>query len=212
MKAMIATGMIIFLVFFIGCSKEEKTYKDIDNNDNALKISAEDQALLEKAADKKIGMFMTALKGELMAAMKDGGPVNAISVCNESAPEIAMAHSEMGWTISRVSDRARNQNNLADSAQLEILHKFTDTAIHSTEEWADSTYYYYKPIRVAGMCLGCHGPADKLAPGVSEKVAELYPEDKAVGYAPGDLRGMFVVEAEWPGALDYAKEILNDSL
>ena len=48
--------------------------------------------------------FMGELKGELQAAMKDGGPVNAIGVCNLKAPEIAAQKSqESGWQLARTS-------------------------------------------------------------------------------------------------------------
>ncbi|RPH93345.1 MAG: DUF3365 domain-containing protein, partial [Lysobacterales bacterium] len=31
------------------------------------------------------------------------------------------------------------------------------------------------------------------APSVAQKIAELYPDDKASGYSEGDIRGAFVV-------------------
>jgi hypothetical protein len=48
-----------------------------------------------------------------------------------------------------------------------------------------------KAIPTGGLCLQCHGKA--LAPPVAEKLAELYPGDKATGYEQGDLRGAFVI-------------------
>ena len=48
-----------------------------------------------------------------------------------------------------------------------------------------------KAIPTGGLCLQCHGTA--IAPPVAEKLAELYPGDKATGFEQGDLRGAFVI-------------------
>ena len=54
---------------------------------------------------------------------------------------------------------------------------------------------FYRPIRIGvDVCLKCHGDAESLAPEVSDRLAELYPDDRATGFAMGDLRGAFVVE------------------
>ena len=54
-------------------------------------LAAEGKALIQK--------FGGTLKGELQAAMKDGGPVAAIEVCNVRAPEIGaqVAAESDGW-------------------------------------------------------------------------------------------------------------------
>lgn len=52
------------------------------------------------------------------------------------------------------------------------------------------------PILTAAPCVNCHGATDTLAPAVVARLAELYPQDQAVGFAEGDLRGWFWVEAE----------------
>ena len=48
-----------------------------------------------------------------------------------------------------------------------------------------------KAIPTQPLCLACHG--QEIAPPVAEKLAELYPGDKATGFEEGDLRGAFVV-------------------
>lgn len=54
----------------------------------------------------------------------------------------------------------------------------------------DDELGYYQPLMVSEMCTQCHGPVADLQPGVRERLDELYPEHQAVGYAPGDLRGL----------------------
>jgi uncharacterized protein DUF3365 len=53
------------------------------------------------------------------------------------------------------------------------------------------TFRYMKAISTKGMCLTCHG--DKIPSKVSEKLDELYPEDKARGFKKGDIRGAFSI-------------------
>lgn len=57
-----------------------------------------------------------------------------------------------------------------------------------------NTIAFYAPIRVNEFCLQCHG---KLGETLSEKnyevIKELYPEDEAIGYSAGDLRGIWSI-------------------
>jgi hypothetical protein len=46
-----------------------------------------------------------------------------------------------------------------------------------------------RALPTQGLCLGCHGPVEQLAPGVAERLKALYPDDRAVGYSLGQLRG-----------------------
>jgi hypothetical protein len=51
-----------------------------------------------------------------------------------------------------------------------------------------------RPISQRPLCANCHGPADRLSPGVRSAIAERYPADKAVGFKEGEIRGWFWVE------------------
>lgn len=150
-----------------------------------------------------VAEFAGALKAELTAAMQAGGPLNAIEVCHTRAPAIADAVSlGSGMQVSRVSLRNRNPGNAPTEWQAAVLRDFEgrlaagETA--DTLSWQEIAqtdgpreYRFMKAIPTAPMCLACHG--ESLAPAVAEKIAELYPEDKATGYREGDIRGAFVV-------------------
>jgi hypothetical protein len=53
---------------------------------------------------------------------------------------------------------------------------------------------YMRALPTQGMCLSCHGSADQLAPGVAERLKALYPEDRAVGYSLGQIRGAMTLK------------------
>jgi hypothetical protein len=47
--------------------------------------------------------------------------------------------------------------------------------------------------------LACHGPEEALQPEVRAALDQRYPEDRATGYAAGDLRGAFWAEVPLAG-------------
>ena len=54
----------------------------------------------------------------------------------------------------------------------------------------DGRYFrFMKTIGVKPMCLQCHGSAEQIPPTSAAMLSKLYPNDRAVGYAAGDLRG-----------------------
>jgi len=142
------------------------------------------------------------LASKLFAERAEGGPTPAVRVCSEVAPAIAAAASREGRTVRRVSLRARNPGDEPDSwerPRLEALARSQSEGrlpdeLHEVVESADGVRLrYLKPILVAEPCLACHGDPARLDPEVVAILAERYPEDRATGYAVGDLRGAFSV-------------------
>lgn len=162
-----------------------------------------DQAQEVEQAKQAISVFGAELKSELMSAMKAGGTVNAISVCNTSAMDISAEISrEKNMNLSRVSLKNRNPANAANNWQSKVLLSFEKRQAQGEDPqslaWQEITetdqgteFRFMKAIPTGGLCLQCHGAT--LAPEVSEKLADLYPQDKATGYREGDIRGAFVV-------------------
>ena len=60
------------------------------------------------------------------------------------------------------------------------------------EENGKRSFRYMKAIPLFGVCVNCHGA--KIKPQLSTRIYELYPDDKARGFNPGDLRGAFTVK------------------
>lgn len=147
--------------------------------------------------------FMQSLKGELQAAMQAGGPVIAIAVCHEKAPEIAEALSaEKGWQVGRTSLKLRNPGNAPDAWEEKALKQFETRKVGGEDpkslEYFEivktkdgKVFRYMKAIPTAEVCLACHG--ENVAAPVAEKLQLLYPEDKATGYKAGDIRGAFTI-------------------
>ncbi|MFW6093145.1 MAG: Tll0287-like domain-containing protein [Pseudomonadota bacterium] len=148
--------------------------------------------------------FQQTLMGELQAAMAEGGPVQAIDVCREVAPAIAARASEAsGAAVGRTALRVRNPDNAPDPAAVEVLEAFraevdADAAV-APERYTvhgDGSARYMRAIVLQPPCATCHG--ERLAPAVTEALAEHYPEDRATGFSVGALRGAFIID--WPAA------------
>jgi hypothetical protein len=162
-----------------------------------------DQALADEAKGI-IKQFGGQLKGELQAAIKAGGPVEAIEVCNKKAPAIAHDLSEQtGWEVARTSLKLRNPGNAPDAWERQVLERFeADKAAgkdvqklsyaETVEEPAGKTFRVMKAIPTGKVCLNCHG-ADTVKPEVEARLADLYPSDQARGFKVGDIRGAFTL-------------------
>jgi len=138
-----------------------------------------------------------ALFGELFrtlqATMTRGGPEAAIAVCRERAPEIAARVStEHGLRIGRTSFRLRNPDNRPPPWAEPWIERHLEEPLHLAGPRGELGVLL--PIRTAAPCLACHGPADRLAPGVAAALDRIYPDDRGTGFAEGDLRGWFWVE------------------
>lgn len=144
-------------------------------------------------------MFET-LKGELQATMKQGGPMAAIEVCNQKAPEIAAAKSkEHGFQIARTSLKPRKR--APDEWETQIMQSFEqrkaagedpakiEHAEIVTDAKGGKSIRYMKAIPTAELCITCHGAEVEAT--LAAKIKELYPNDQAMGFKAGDLRGAF---------------------
>jgi len=146
---------------------------------------------------------MQTLKQELQAGMQEGGPINAISVCNLSAPAIANTYSvSRGWDVGRTSLKVRNPANAPDAWERSVLESFEERKT-AGEDPAKMEYHevvrqdgvkqlrYMKAIPTAQLCLACHGESvDSIT---RTRLEKLYPEDQALGYKAGDIRGAFSI-------------------
>ncbi len=177
----------ILCVNLMACNEQSITYKEISERTEQSKDVVKE--------------FAGLLKGKLQSAMKAGGPINALSVCQEQAPLLARQLSEKyGWDIHRTSLKPRATK--PDAWETQIMQGFekqhTDgdgfNYLFSQDIVAvkgKPTFRFMQAIETKGMCLACHG--ENIAPEVADKIAQLYPNDQATGFKLGDIRGAFSI-------------------
>lgn len=155
-------------------------------------LSAQPQ--LTPAAQKALTQYKQDLQAALQAGMAQGLD-EAISACNTQAPQIADRLSQEGIRLGRSSHRLRNPQSIPpDWAQptLEDYLAHPETRLPRHVQLDNHRAGYIEPIVLKPLCTACHGT--HLADPVATRLAELYPDDEATGFEPGDLRGIFWVE------------------
>lgn len=187
----------LFALCFLGLSVVQAPAQDSDILSLSRSIS---QAMLKELGQK------------LQSAMTEGGAVNAIGVCNTQAPEITGRVSAQNQVkLSRVGTRARNPvMGVPNEWQARALAQFdaglargdkpAEMEFSETITKSDGSkeFHFAKPIVLQPMCVACHGGPEQISPEVKSKLSELYPNDKAVNYQPGQLRGAVVLSRSAP--------------
>lgn len=155
-----------------------------------------------------------AMPPKLLAVLTEeinrNGPESAIAVCRDKAPQMARAASEQsGWQVRRVSLRQRNPKAVPDAWEQAALQDFDRRAAAGespatlerhelVQEGGRAVYRYVRALPTQPLCLGCHGTSEQLSAGVSARLRELYPDDRAVGYAAGQIRGAITLKKPQP--------------
>jgi len=146
------------------------------------------------------------LMAALNTAIQASGPADAIDVCKEAAPRMARAASEQsGWQIKRVSLGNRNPKATPDAWERRTLEEFdrkqkAGVAPTKLERWevvtenGQAVRRYMRALPTQPLCIQCHGTPDQLGAGVAQRLQQLYPHDRATGYAVGQIRGAMTLQ------------------
>ena len=208
MKSWLAA--LIALSLLTACPSEEPTTEPAATTEAP---SAEAPAVDEQASSDQIAIDRTrdaakrlggSLKQRLVAEMGEAGPVAAATVCSTDAVSMTSAvASESGVRVGRSSLRLRNPANGAPEWVAAWLAEQGErpaegvTGLARVDEVDGRRYArVLAPLATEAPCLVCHGPKEGLASDVAGLLAERYPEDAAVGYQLGDLRGALWAESE----------------
>ena len=147
--------------------------------------------------------FATETKKLLMKnvveQMKIGGPESALEFCNIEAMPLTKSMSDKhGLVISRVSDKRRNPKNVANQEELKLIEQYKKQLLAGELlKPVRTETHYYEPLVTNAMCLQCHGgPGKNVQPKVATKIADLYPNDLAMGYKENEVRGLISIKTK----------------
>jgi len=152
-----------------------------------------------------IKMLGKTLKSHLKAEMKaDKTVLKAIDFCATKADELTKeVNSKLPKNVKvrRTSLLTRNEANKPDALDKaimqEIISDMNKTNIDVSKPLMVETpsgYRVYKPLFIKPVCLKCHGSSKEVSAKVQKVISSKYPNDKAIGYKEGDLRGLIVSE------------------
>lgn len=189
-RCICSPGMALFVGAVAACAPGADEAAVVDDETSARVV-----AVASPAASRLAG----TLSGELMAAVREGGPAHAIDFCATEALELTgrvAAESGEGWQVKRTARRVRNPANAPDDLEADALDRFhaAETEGDRLEELVQRTsegdYRFYRALRIAPLCMECHGPREAMQPAVLEALDARYPDDQATGYTEGELRGL----------------------
>lgn len=152
-----------------------------------------------------------ALMSKLIGAIESGGPESAVAFCSDAAQALTARFSHDGVQIRRVGTRVRNALNAPDTLEQRMLQLYEAERVAGRPLAERSEVAHtgpnggwelrmFRPITLLDRCVACHGTNEQISPAVRTLLATRYPDDKAVGYAPGDLRGAISVRVPLPSA------------
>lgn len=151
-------------------------------------------------AHKLAARILDQIRGEVVRALENGGPLRAVVVCKYSAPDITSTISrQSGKRITRVTLKPRNRAiGEPDTWEQGVLLDF-EKRLSKGEKVADlehaaivqepiGRYFrYMKAIPMGPACVACHGA--NVSDALKAMLAAEYPYDKATDYAIGQVRG-----------------------
>jgi hypothetical protein len=149
-------------------------------------------------AEQAMNELQQALLAKLKTTMESGGPVAAVEVCRTEARTIAeTVAKKQGIELGRTSHRVRNPANAPRPWARAIVEG--SAGVKSGAERIrvvdlGERVGVLRPIGTADMCTRCHGAEADVRRNMGGALAAAYPQDRATGFSPGDLRGWMWAE------------------
>lgn len=183
MRNIIIAGIVLI---FMSCNKSKFE-----------PISEEKKAELMILGDNISSEMQAVLLQNVSDAIQKGGVEFAIEFCNlEAVPLTDSISKKFDVKIQRLTDKNRNpENSITSEFDAVAWQKIKSKQSDFIAQKKSGEIYYYKPIMM-GMptCIQCHGTRNDISKKTLELIDLKYPEDQAVDYEMGDLRGMWKIK------------------
>ncbi|MBK1830995.1 DUF3365 domain-containing protein [Verrucomicrobiaceae bacterium R5-34] len=188
----------LMLLMYSSCDRPSTADTTVNTTDHS-----EAAEIGEQASAK----LMKTLGTQLKSALQQGGPENALHVCQQIAQPLTaeVSRDDVNFKVTRTALKVRNPLNAPDVTSREIMEKWQrlmsggeDLPEHEIIESGDQLVFY-KPIMTQEICLKCHGDSNSFSAELRSNLNRLYPKDEAIGFKKGDLRGAFRVEISTDG-------------
>jgi hypothetical protein len=195
----LGTAQTVLAVDALGPARSDALINAQDKPASAIDVN-------ERAARAReiVQSFREKFKVALHANIKSDGLAGSVASYQTFTAEIMTTLAEESqFEMGRTSLRLRNPDNAPDPWEQAGLEKFAAEIkagadpmkleffeITKTRE-GQNLFRFIKPIVMRDGCLGCHGTEVKAD--VKAEITKLYPDDKALGYALGEMRGAFTL-------------------
>ncbi len=165
-----------------------------------------DESSIKKEGMEYIMMLGGTLKSELQAKMKeDPSGVSAAAFCAGSAENLTKevnAKLPKYASVRRTALKTRSEANAPDATDIGVMESFQSEIASKTFNpqspikvvSVGETTRVYKPLVMEAACLKCHG--ESISAEINTMIHKQYPNDKAIGFKEGELRGVIVAEIQ----------------
>ena len=115
-------------------------------------------------------------------------------VCKPVGQRAQKIGAATGWTVQQLAKKYRNPAHEPDAEARRLHEQFSENP-EQMDTWIRTVrnetpgWRYARRITVQPSCTACHGPKEKRP----DFVKKGYPDDRAYGFEPGDLRGIYAV-------------------
>jgi hypothetical protein len=196
--------LLAFGLALTACGNHAET-NNVEEDPEANTTEVSEAWRMQRLTDTSLAITkqaFEALSNVLMLQIKSGGHAAAVRFCNEQAlPMTEALAAQHGIAINRIATRYRNPANAANAYEQALLAEW-EPQVRSLEKPAPrllnagDSLHWYAAITISNpRCLDCHGllAEGDLFPETQAAIKALYPNDKAVNFELGDLRGLWKI-------------------
>lgn len=186
---------VVLAGWFSSCqntSPNENSYSNSTIFEQKIAINNDSLINLGQSIAKKT--FQT-LSSHLKKQIETGGVDSAISYCNVNAIPLTNSLSNRhNVSIKRVAKKYRNQANALSDEEASIFEKYKNNELQGAtiQMNNEGKQVFYSPIKLQPLCVICHGTKEQIGENYT-LISQLYPDDKAIGFVPDELRGMWSI-------------------
>jgi hypothetical protein len=197
-------GLVLLLIAGLaGCQSADESAGDTAPTDAPDRESVETPAArADGPPDTLRTSVVRAVRGidqmrSQLATTFDPGNVTKETfkqVCKPVGMRAKSVARDSGWVVQQLAEKYRNPAHQLDSLAA-IAHTMFDENPGADAMWRQTSmngasgWRYFQRITVEPSCLACHGPKEERP----DFVKAGYPDDRAYGFDPGDLRGIYSV-------------------
>ena len=179
-------------LFFLGCESPESG--NAGGTDTTASASQVPPDSIRQRVEREIAA-LNEMRESLASTIE--APVDKSTFQRVCAPVGKRAQElgqETGWTVQQLAEKYRNPAHEPDAEAQRLHDQFAETP-EQTDTWIRTVrqntegWRYARRIPVQPSCTACHGPKEERP----DFVKKGYPDDRAYGFEPGDLRGIYAV-------------------
>lgn len=173
-----AATALLLLICFLGVEAQAQTPHPIAQ---AVQAAEEVDAMRRRLAPQTL-------------RQKEVSETTFGQVCKPVGARAEQIAQEKGWQFLQMAEKFRNPSHKADKGATRAIERFkSEPSLQGfwirTEAPEEPGIRYFRRITVEKACLACHGEKENRP----EFIRKKYPEDQALGFKEGDLRGIYSI-------------------